>query len=174
MDQVKTVVRIGAEPVTVPYDDEGLRSTDLDAHPGTRAVLIARRTSSRAGWSCRPNGVQPGSRWADHVDGLILEDDSTQSSGTTVPGFHDARHEPRRVVLLGSLSRTLSPAIGIGWMLVPARWSDILDRVDSMPSLPPALDQLGLTRLLTSGAYNRHLRRVRRMFRPGGTCWWPT
>ena len=165
--RLKTVVRdSGLEPVPVPVDDEGLRSNDLDAHPGTRAVLITPAHQFPRGVVLSAERRAALLRWADRVDGLILEDDYDAEFRYDRPPVSTMQGmNPRRVVLLGSLSKTLSPAIGIGWMLVPARWSDILDRVDSMPSLPPSLDQLGLTRLLTSGAYDRHLRRVRRMFR---------
>ena len=165
--RLKAVVRdSGLEPVPVPVDDEGLRSTDLDAHTGTRAVLIAPAHQFPRGVVLSAERRAALLRWADRVDGLILEDDYDAEFRYDRPPVSTMQGmNPRRVVLLGSLSKTLSPAIGIGWMLVPARWSDALDSVDSMPSLPPTLDQLGLTRLLTSGAYDRHLRRVRRTFR---------
>ena len=73
--------------------------------------------------------------------------------------------DPHRVVLLGSLSKTLSPALRIGWMLAPSRWADSLGRADATPFVPPTLDQLAFARLLTTGAYDHHLRRVRRAFR---------
>jgi GntR family transcriptional regulator/MocR family aminotransferase len=63
------------------------------------------------------------------------------------------------------LSKTLSPALRIGWMLVPARLAGTLRREETVPSLPPTLDQLAFARLLTTGAYDRHLRRARRAFR---------
>jgi GntR family transcriptional regulator/MocR family aminotransferase len=72
--------------------------------------------------------------------------------------------DPRRVVLLGSVSKTLSPALRIGWMLVPSRWADLLSRSETAPPLPPTLDQLAFARLLTVGAYDHHLRRSRRAF----------
>jgi GntR family transcriptional regulator/MocR family aminotransferase len=104
--------------------------------------------------------------WARRVDGLVLEDDYDaefrydRRPVSTVQGM-----DSRRVVLLGSLSKTLSPALRIGWMLVPSRWADTLRRSETTPSLPPTLDQLAFARLLTSGAYDRHLRRARQAFR---------
>ena len=165
--RLSAVVRdAGLKPVPVQVDDEGLRSTDLESLTGTRAVLSTPAHQFPRGVVLSAERRAALLRWADRVDGLILEDDYDaefrydRHPVSTMQGMN-----PRRVVLLGSLSKTLSPAIGIGWMLVPARWSDLLDSVDPLPPLPPTLDQLGLARLLTSGAYDRHLRRGRRTFR---------
>jgi len=161
----EAVREAGLEPVPVGVDEEGLRVAELDDRPGTRAVLAAPAHQF-------PRGVVLSARrraalldWAHRVDGLVLEDDYDaefrydRSPVSTLQGM-----DPRRVVLLGSLSKTLSPALRIGWMLVPGRWANPL-RSETTPSLPPTLDQLAFARLLTSGAYDRHLRRARRSFR---------
>ena len=159
-----TVRDSGLEPVPIGVDDEGLRSADLDSRAGTRAVLVAPAHQFPRGVVLSAERRAALLRWAHRVDGLVLEDDYDaefrydRAPVSTMQGM-----DPRRVVLLGSLSKTLSPAIGIGWMLAPARWADALTRAES--ALPPTLDQLALARLLESGAYDRHLRRARRAFR---------
>jgi GntR family transcriptional regulator/MocR family aminotransferase len=65
-------------------------------------------------------------------------------------------------VHLGSVSKTLAPALRLGWVVAPPsvreelvvrkQWSDITT---------PALGQLALAELITSGGFERHLRRVR-------------
>jgi GntR family transcriptional regulator/MocR family aminotransferase len=156
----------GLQPVPVGVDHQGLRVADLDAHAGTRAVIAAPAHQFPRGVVLTPERRAALLGWAHRVDGLVLEDDYDaefrydRSPVSTIQGM-DARH----VVLLGSLSKTLSPALGIGWMLVPSRWADALRRSGTTPSLPPTLDQLAFARLLTSGAYDRHLRKGRRAFR---------
>jgi len=156
----------GLEPVPIGVDDQGLRVADLDAHPGTRVVLTAPAHQFPRGVVLAPARRAALLDWAQRVDGLILEDDYDaefrydRSPVSTMQGM-----DARRVVLLGSLSKTLSPAIGIGWMLAPSRWAEMLRRAETIPSLPPTLDQLAFARLLTSGAYDRHLRKARRAFR---------
>jgi GntR family transcriptional regulator/MocR family aminotransferase len=156
----------GLEPVPVGVDDQGLRVADLDVHPGTRAVLTAPAHQFPRGVVLTPERRAALLGWAHRVDGLVLEDDYDaefrydRRPVSTMQGM-----DSRRVVLLGSLSKTLSPALRIGWMLVPARWADTLRRSETTQSVPPTLDQLALARLLTSGAYDRHLRKARRAFR---------
>jgi GntR family transcriptional regulator / MocR family aminotransferase len=159
------VTDAGLRPVPVGVDDHVLRVPDLDAS-GTRAVLVAPAHQFPRGVVLAPERRAALLRWASRVDGLILEDDYDsefrydRAPVSTVQGM-----DPHRVVLFGSLSKTLSPALRVGWMLAPGRWADALSRAESAPSLPPTLDQLAFARLLTTGAYDHHLRRVRRAFR---------
>jgi GntR family transcriptional regulator/MocR family aminotransferase len=156
----------GLEPVPVGVDNQGLRVADLDAHPGTHAVLTAPAHQFPRGVVLTAERRAALLDWAHRVDGLVLEDDYDaefrydRSPVSTMQGM-----DARRVVLLGSLSKTLSPALRMGWMLVPSRWADTLRRSETTPSLPPTLDQLALAQLLSSGAYDRHLRKARRAFR---------
>ena len=74
---------------------------------------------------------------------------------------------PDRVVYLGTVSKTLAPALRLGWLVLPAAARGA--RSPSSACWPttaaPTLDQLALARLLESGAYDRHLRQARRRYR---------
>jgi GntR family transcriptional regulator/MocR family aminotransferase len=67
-----------------------------------------------------------------------------------------------RVVYTGSVSKTLAPAMRLGWMIVPPGLRAELVTRKYMSDLGnAALPQLVLARLMTSGELERHLRRVR-------------
>ena len=66
---------------------------------------------------------------------------------------------------LGSLSKTLSPALGIGWAVTPPAWTGPFRATAGPPAVPPTLDQLAFAAFLQSGAYDRHLRAARKRFR---------
>jgi GntR family transcriptional regulator/MocR family aminotransferase len=70
------------------------------------------------------------------------------------------------VALLGTVSKTLAPALRLGWIVVPA---DLVDEAARMKRLlddfSPALDQLTLAELLTRGEYDRHVSRARSVYR---------
>ncbi len=74
--------------------------------------------------------------------------------------------EPDRVIYLGTTSKTLAPGLRIGWIAAPPA---LVDELRAMKSLldagSPALPQLALARLLRTGAYARHVRRVRAIYR---------
>jgi GntR family transcriptional regulator/MocR family aminotransferase len=156
----------GLDPVLVDVDADGLRVPDLHALRGTRAVLVTPAHQFPLGVVLSPERRTALLRWADEVDGLVLEDDYDaefrydRRPVATLQGM-----TPRRVALLGSLSKSLSPAVRLGWMLLPDRWATALHDSEQRPPLPPTLDQMAFAALLDSGAYDRHLRLARRTYR---------
>jgi len=67
---------------------------------------------------------------------------------------------------MGTVSKTLAPAIRLGWLVLPSR---LRDRVTAQKTLAdhgsPTIDQLALARLIEGGDYDRHLRQARRRYR---------
>ena len=63
------------------------------------------------------------------------------------------------------MSKSLAPALRLGWLLCPA---DLVDPVADLKVRTdrgsPGLDQLVLARLIESGRFDRHLRRMRRAY----------
>jgi GntR family transcriptional regulator/MocR family aminotransferase len=104
--------------------------------------------------------------WARRVDGVVLEDDyDAEFRYDRRPVGTMQGTDPSRVVLLGSLSKTLSPALGIGWVVTPPAWTRPLRAATGQPAWPSTLDQLTFAAFLQAGAYDRHLRAVRRRYR---------
>jgi GntR family transcriptional regulator/MocR family aminotransferase len=73
---------------------------------------------------------------------------------------------PRQVIHLGTVSKTLAPALRLGWIVVPP---DLVDDARQTKALlddfSPVLDQLALAELIRRGDYDRHIRRARRIYR---------
>ena len=73
---------------------------------------------------------------------------------------------PERVVLIGSASKTLAPALRLGWLHVPARLADaVVAERWHLDSGGPAVDALALADLVERGELERHLRRTRAAYR---------
>jgi GntR family transcriptional regulator / MocR family aminotransferase len=69
---------------------------------------------------------------------------------------------PDRVVALGSVSKTLVPALRIGWLSCPRRLHPLVAREKQLLGRGvPGLDQLALAELIESGRFDRHLRAMR-------------
>jgi GntR family transcriptional regulator/MocR family aminotransferase len=74
--------------------------------------------------------------------------------------------DPDRVIYLGTTSKTLAPGLRIGWIAAPPALVDELRVTKNLLDAgSPALPQLALARLLRTGEYARHVRRVRTIYR---------
>jgi GntR family transcriptional regulator / MocR family aminotransferase len=73
---------------------------------------------------------------------------------------------PDRVVSLGSVSKTLAPALRLGWLVTPAglRPHALAARA-ALDRGAPTIDQLALADFIARGALDRHVRRSRRTYR---------
>ena len=70
---------------------------------------------------------------------------------------------PDQVIYAGTASKSLAPSLRLGWLVVPPR---LLDAVTAeLAAGPSALDQLTLAEFITSGAYDRQIRRARLAYR---------
>ena len=154
----------GLHVVPIRLDQQGLRVDLLRDHPHVRAVLVTPNHQFPTGTAMSADRRASLVAWAQDVEGVILEDD------------YDAEYRydrrpigvlqslaPDRVILMKSLSKTLSPALGIGWVLAPSWLSRLAE--ETTPGAPPVLDQLAFTYLVEQGTYDRHLRRMRRLYR---------
>ena len=158
----------GLEPVPVPVDDGGIavdRLAEAGARTGARAVLLTPAHQFPTGVPLTGERREGVLAWARAVDGLVIEDDyDAEFRYDRRPVAALQRLDPARVVLLGSVSKTMSPAFGIGWMVLPAAWRAAVGEVDRSGA-PSVVDQLTFTRFLAGGAYDRHLRAARTRFR---------
>ena len=157
--------RAGLRVSAVPVDAQGLRVDALRAS-GARAALVTPAHQCPTGAVLSPSRRHELVQWAHEVDGVILEDDyDAEFRYDRRPVGALAARAPERVVYLGSTSKTLSPGLHLGWMVAPAALHDgLAEARDLVSSLVPVLDQLALVHLIESGAYDRHLRRMRRRY----------
>lgn len=163
------------EPVPVRVDQDGLDVDALD-RAGLDAVLVTPAHQFPTGVVLAPDRRRALVAWArsEPVTGrgrlagrLVIEDDYDAEHRYDRPPVPALRAlAPDHVVHLGSVSKSLAPAIRIGWLLAPAALQPELVEARYWTDLAsPALPQLALAHFITSGGFERHLRQVRRRHR---------
>jgi len=152
----------GARLQTATVDREGIDPAKL---PKARAALVTPSHQFPTG------AILPLARrlallqWAKRSRAVVIEDDydgEFHYEGQPVESMQGLDTEGR-VIYIGTFSRTVFPALRIGYLVVPkalvdpftgAKW--LCDRHT------PTLEQETLAEFIVSGAYERHLRRARR------------
>ena len=155
----------GLKPAPVRVDAEGLDVDELAA-TGCRAVLTSP--------SCQfPTGaVMSAARrarlleWAVTRSALIIEDDRRADFHFGRPALACLQGmRPAQVVLIGSISTTLAPAMRLGWIVPPPgllRAMAEAKRDDDFGT--GMMEQHALASWLESGHYDRHVRHARRAY----------
>jgi GntR family transcriptional regulator/MocR family aminotransferase len=103
-------------------------------------------------------------RWAADNDAVVIEDDyDAEFRYDRRPIGALAGLDPDRVIYLGSVSKTLAPALRLGWLVAPRALRESLTRTFARSSRS-ALEQHALATFIARGDYDRHLRRMRRQY----------
>jgi GntR family transcriptional regulator/MocR family aminotransferase len=139
----------GLEVVPVPVDEHGLQADLLADRPAVRAAIVSPAHQFPTGSVLMPERRAALLDWARRVDGLILEDDyDAEFRYDRRPVGTMQGTDSSRVALLGSLSKTLAPALGMGWVVTPPAWTEALRSMEVHPAAPPLLDQLTFAQFL--------------------------
>jgi GntR family transcriptional regulator/MocR family aminotransferase len=155
----------GLRPHLVPVDQDGLR-VDILARTPARAVVVGAAHQFPTGVVLSPQRRAGLVRWAREVDGYVIEDDyDAEFRYDHHPVAVMQGMAPGRVFLCGSVSKTLTPALGLGWLVAPAALTAVLQSANPVAAAPPVLDQLALAEFVDRGWYDAHLRASRRRYR---------
>ncbi|HET6733535.1 PLP-dependent aminotransferase family protein [Mycobacterium sp.] len=151
----------GLQPVPVPVDDDGVRVDALE-RTGARAAFLTPAHQFPTGVVLAPHRRRELLAWAVDAE-LVIEDDydaEYRYDRAPVPALHAAA--PDRIAYAGSTSKSLAPALRLGWLIPPPRrYPDLAAAKHASDLGSPTVPQLVLARLLESGEYDRHVRLVR-------------
>ncbi|KAA9155773.1 PLP-dependent aminotransferase family protein [Amycolatopsis acidicola] len=153
----------GMSTVGVPVDERGVRVSEIDSP----ALVVTPAHQYPLGVTLAPERRTELVRWATKTGGLVIEDDyDGEFRFDRQPIGALQALAPERVVYAGTASKTLAPAMRIGWLVLPrALVAPMRAELHSLGWRPPTLDHLVLAEMLNSGAYDRHVRQRRLAYR---------
>ena len=148
----------------LPLGRDGIRS---DALAATRATVLhitpfrSYPTGVTASASKRAEYI----RWAEQGDRYIVEDDFESEFSLlrkpeeTVFSLSGSGN----VIYMNTFTRTVSPSLRVGYMVLPRRLVPVFERrVGFYSCTVPAFEQYLLADLIASGDFERHINRMRR------------
>jgi len=162
----ETVSRSGLELVPVPVDGEGLR-VDLLERTQADAVMVTPAHQYPTG------AVLSGPRrtalleWLERRNVIAIEDDyDAEYRYDRAPVGALQGRAPGRIVYAGTTSKTLAPALRLGWLVAPARLLDAVQQQQRLADFgQPRIEQHAFADFLSRGNLDRHLRRMRARYR---------
>lgn len=161
------VTGAGLHVDSLPVDADGARTDMLGALPAD-AAMVTPAHQYPLGGVLAPDRRAAALEWVRaRADRLLVEDDydaEFRYDRSPVGTLHGLA--PDDVVLGGSVSKSLAPGLRVGWIAVPPSLVPTLEEIQEIDyAVPSAIDQRALAVLLSSGRYDRHIRRSRVTYR---------
>jgi GntR family transcriptional regulator/MocR family aminotransferase len=162
----EAIRRSGLAILPIRVDEQGLRSDELRASDADAVMVTPAHQFPTA-------VVMSGERrvallsWLNERDTYALEDDyDAEYRYDRLPTGALQGLDPDHVIYAGTVSKTLVPALRLGWLVVPQRLLPIVQREQRLTDYgPPRIDQHALAEFMASGDFDRHLRRMRGLYR---------
>lgn len=154
----------GARVVPVPVDEHGLR---VDLLPPARLVYVTPSHQFPLG------GILPLERrvalleWAARHDAVVIEDDydSEYRFGSRPLDPLQRLDADGRVVYVGTFSKTMLPALRLGFVIAPPAILSALRHAKRLTDWHnETVTQRAMARLLDTGAFARHVRAATRVY----------
>lgn len=158
----------GAECCYIPVDESGICTEKL-RESGAEVVHVS------PGYHFPLGTVMPIARrqellaWASEAPGrYIVEDDydcEFRYSGRPIPSIQSMDRQ-QRVIYLNTFNKTLSPALRVGYMVLPeplmARYEQSMNYYSNTVS---SFEQFALAEFMEKGYFERHISRMRKYYR---------
>lgn len=105
-------------------------------------------------------------KYAQRLGSYIVEDDYDSEfrfDGSPIQSMQYL--DPERVIYVGTFSKTLMPALRIGYMVLPTALCKKMKRIKFVADLhSPILEQLTLAEFLKAGHFEQHIRKMRKLY----------
>ena len=159
----KVYVANGVECEMLKMGSDGIKTTELEKAKAS-VLHVTPFNSYPSGITATPSKRGEYIRWAKERNGYIIEDDF-DSEFTVSMKAADTLFSlaPDRTVYMNTFSKTIAPAVRIGYMVLPLSLCEQYEKMVGFYSCTvPMLEQYVLAELIENGDFERHINRVRR------------
>jgi GntR family transcriptional regulator/MocR family aminotransferase len=160
------VIRSGLKVVRIGVDEAGTRVDELE-RSGADAVVVTPAHQHPTGVVLSGERRTALLAWLRVKNAIAIEDDydaEYRYDRAAVGALQGL--DPSRVIYAGSTSKTLAPALRIGWMVVPDSLLEAVVQEKLLADRGTArIEQHALADFLNRGELDRHLRRMRLRYR---------
>ncbi|HEX3760886.1 MAG TPA: PLP-dependent aminotransferase family protein [Kofleriaceae bacterium] len=158
----------GMRPAPIPVDEQGLDvQQGIAVAPDAALAVVTAGQQAPLGVTLSSSRRQALVRWATRAGGWVIEDDylsELQLTGRAAPALA-AMDRTGRVIYAGTFSKTMTPSIGLGFVVAPAALAAQFTEVAAcLAPAPSPVMQLAVAEFLRDGHYLRHLRRMKRLY----------
>lgn len=178
-----TVANVGARAVGVATDEQGMIAESLDEMLRAldeRGELARVKAVYLVTYFDNPRGItMSGSRLADIMEVTrqwsreqaiyVIADEAYRDlryDGESVPGALAWDREDQTVIPIGTFSKSFSPGIRVGWGILPKPLVEpVCNLKGNIDFGSPNFSQHLMHRVLTSGLFDRHVSRLRHVYR---------
>jgi GntR family transcriptional regulator/MocR family aminotransferase len=159
----------GVRVVDIPVDQEGMRvDRGLQLAPSARLAYVTPARQAPLGVALAPERRLALLRWARESGACIFEDDYDSEYrfvGKPIPALKSLPGGDSHVILAGTFSKLLFPAIRIAFVALPANIAPAFVRAASLSTRNAnGLAQAVLADFMAEGHFDRHVRRMRRIY----------
>jgi GntR family transcriptional regulator/MocR family aminotransferase len=166
IDTWRAAELLGLELVPVPVDDDGIIVERL-ANSDAAVCVVTPAHEFPTGAVMSPERRAALVRWARDRNAFVLEDDyDAEYRYDREPIGAIQGLAPDRVIYGGSASKTLAPGLRLGWLILPGQLVEPFATAKFAGDRGSAsLEQLAFADFLSRGEFDRHLRRMRPIYR---------
>ncbi|NBI28543.1 MocR-like pyridoxine biosynthesis transcription factor PdxR [Chengkuizengella marina] len=162
----------GAHLCPIPVDEHGMQTDLIPTNINPGFVYVTPSHQFPLG------GILPIHRriqliqYARQHNCFIVEDDYDSEyrfEGSPISSIQGL--DPERVIYIGTFSKILSPALRIGYIILP---DSLIERCKNLKWLTdlhtPSLEQLTMSRFIDEGYLERHIRKMKKIYKKRRDC----
>lgn len=165
---IAVFINNGMNVNTIPVDEQGLITSYLGRHENICAAYTTPSHQFPTGATMPIRRRYELLEWASKSGVYIIEDDfdsELRYYARPIPSMQSIDIN-NNVIYLGTFSKAVSPSIRMGYMILPPQLLSKYDEIyKNYNSTVPLLNQLIIGKLIETGHYDRHIRKLNQIFK---------